>query len=597
VTPTLVNPPAGLPGLSGVVGSEMLYRIPISSGASQLKITSNGKTGDMDIFLRRNQPAACQPSSYVNTPCYYDYYSANDGSIEHIDLPSPGEGTWYLSLSGYTAYSGVRVEIDNGAGWESSTQLSISSGGAADASTVQSGDQAEVGYATLTVNSGVVPYGTAVFSFRQNGVTVTEAGVPASPPTTSARIFIDYRASVNALPARDEAGTIDINTGLAIVNHGAFTANVTYTLRDLDGKLLATGHGTIAAGGHIACFIDQLQAAAASDFILPPDFRNSIQFGSLEIAGSQPLSVLALRGTYNQRNDFLITTTPTADLTNPLTNSSLYFPQFVDGGGYTTSLILMNTSGSSETGTFQIMDGNGSPLTVTQAGGEAHSSFSYSIPPGGSYHFQTEGSPADPNTGWVRLTPDPGTQTPVGSGVFGYNPVDVLVSESGIPSAAATTHARVYVDLSGGHNTGLAIANVSGGAANIAIHAYQNDGATTAGTGQGSLQLPVDGYRAAFADEFITGLPEGFTGVLDISSTASFAALTLRTLVNEAGDFLMTTIPVADATRTAPSPILFPQVASGGGYITEFILIGPAGAASTTLSYYDEDGNPWSVGQ
>ena len=76
-----------------------------------------------------------------------------------------------------------------------------------------------VGYAVLDVDSGAAPYGTAVFSFKQNGVTVSEAGVPASPPTTAARIFIDYRSSVAAIPGRISAGTIDINTGIAVVNY------------------------------------------------------------------------------------------------------------------------------------------------------------------------------------------------------------------------------------------------------------------------------------------------------------------------------------------------------------------------------------------
>ena len=48
---------------------------------------------------------------------------------------------------------------------------------------------------------------------------------------------------------------------------------------------------------------------------------------------------------------------------------------------------------------------------------------------------------------------------PAGLGVCSFNPETALVSESGIPPALHTTHARVYVDLSGNHNTGLALAN------------------------------------------------------------------------------------------------------------------------------------------
>lgn len=163
------------------------------------------------------------------------------------------------------------------------------------------------------------------------------------------------------MPARSGAGTVDVNTGIAVVNPGSATANVTYTLRNVAGATITTGHGTIAAGNHFACFIDELKDKVAPDFNLPPDFQNTVQFGSLGMTSDQPISVLALRGTTNQRHDFLFTTTPVADLTKPLSNSPVYFPQFVDGGGYTTSLILLNTSSVAETGSLQIMDNHGAP--------------------------------------------------------------------------------------------------------------------------------------------------------------------------------------------------------------------------------------------
>jgi hypothetical protein len=105
-----------------------------------------------------------------------------------------------------------------------------------------------------------------------------------------------------------------------------------------------------------------------------------------------------------------------------------------DGGGYTTSLILMNASNAHETGILIIINNNRVAFAVHQAGGMFGSSFSYSISPNGIYRFQTDGSPVDWKAGWVQLTPDPGTSTPVGSGIFGYNPEKVLVTESGIPS-------------------------------------------------------------------------------------------------------------------------------------------------------------------
>jgi len=92
-------------------------------------------------------------------------------------------------------------------------------------------------------------------------------------------------------------------------------------------------------------------------------------------------------------------------------------------------------------------------------------------------------------------------------------------------------------------------------------------------------------------------LPVGFTGVLDITSATPFAALTLRSLNNERNDFLMTTFPIGDADRTAPSPVVFPQIADGGGFVTEFILLNAGGASKTTLSFFDNEGRQLAVGK
>jgi photosystem II stability/assembly factor-like uncharacterized protein len=445
----------------------------------------------------------------------------------------------------------------------------------------------QVGYATVSTVDGATPYGTAVFSLKQNGITITETGVPASPPTTKARIFIDYREQANSVPGRVEAGKIDINTGIAFVNYGSATANVTYRLRDLSGYLLATGHMTIAAGHHIARFIDQLQDLAP-DFSLPSNFKSAICFASLEVSSTQPLSILSIRMTTNQRNEILYTTTPMADDTHPQNSDSLYFPQFADGGGYTTTLVLLNTSDQVETGTFEIRDNNGSLMTVREAGGGTNSSFRYSIEPNGAFRFQTDGSPLNGRAGWLRLIPDAGTSTPVGSGIFGYNPVDILVTESGVPSATATTHASIYVDLTGNHNTGLAIANIADTDATLRMQTRLIDGGERFVLT--SLRLPAGGHDAKFVDQLITGITSGFAGILTIESTTPFAALTIRSLDNERHDFLITAFPIADVTQPAPSPLVFPQIADGEGYITQLILLSPSGGSDISLSFYGEDG-------
>ena len=60
-------------------------------------------------------------------------------------------------------------------------------------------------------------------------------------------------------------------------------------------------------------------------------------------------------------------------------------------------------------------------------------------------------------------------------------------------------------------------------------------------------------------------------------------------------DFLLTTFPVADMTRPAPAPLVFPQIAAGGGYKTEFILLSSGEEAGVMLSLFADDGAPLAV--
>jgi hypothetical protein len=104
-------------------------------------------------------------------------------------------------------------------------------------------------------------------------------------------------------------------------------------------------------------------------------------------------------------------------------------------------------------------------------------------------------------------------------------------------------------------------------------------------------------HRARFANEFFGWMPDEFTGMLDVTSSTPFAALTMRSLRNERYDFLLATFPIADMNQSAPAPIVFPQIADGGGYLTQFILVGAGGASAVTLNFYGEDGKPLPVGK
>lgn len=478
----------------------------------------------------------------------------------------------------------------------SSISLTIAGGGASITATRGTGSKVKAGYAIADPGSSSALYGTAVFSLNQNGVIVSEAGVPASPPITQARIFIDYRTGTTAKSDQNESTAIRVNTGFAVVNRGSAPADLTFLLRTMKGEQLASGLGTLGLNAHRALYISELNQWS-SEFVLPQDFGTVTQFGSLEITSDQPLSIVALRLTTNQRGETLITTTPFADLTRPAASGPLYFSQMVDGGGYQFTLILLNNSAVTETGTIQILGSDGTPLAIRRIGDStAQSEFSYSIPPGSLFRLITDGSPTIAQVGWAQVHPTGSTPSPVGSGVFGFTQNGVLVTELGVPSALPTTHARIYVDRSSGHDTGLAIVNVNNAAQQVTLAAFQPDGVTPVGNVR-SLNLTPNGKDARFAEEYISGLPAGFTGVLDMSSSLPFAALTLRSLMNARGNFLLTTFPIAYFNSPALMPIVFPQIVDGGDYRTQFIFVGTAGPVSATLNFLSDEGSPLALGK
>ena len=197
------------------------------------------------------------------------------------------------------------------------------------------------------------------------------------------------------------------------------------------------------------------------------------------------------------------------------------------------------------------------------------------------------------SVGWVRVTPDGASAAPVGGEVFSFAPAGILLTESGMPSAEPTSHALIYVDRSNRHSVGLALA--SSVATSITVRAFKTDGTTPVGTA--TINLPANGHISAFDYALISSLGVGFTGVLDITGQSPFSAVTLRSLTNSRGEFLVATFPVADLQQPAPGPIVFPQIADGTEYQTEFILLSGGTSGRTTLTFLDNDGHPFNIGR
>jgi hypothetical protein len=200
--------------------------------------------------------------------------------------------------------------------------------------------------------NGVAPSGVAIFSFRNGGNTVAEAGVPAAAAGNAFRVYAE--ASGNF--AQSAVGSIQ--TGFAVSNLSDSPATVTIELSTLSGSSTGlVGTLTVPATGQTAIFLNQISGLGS----LPIPFQ-----GVLHLSSSALISVVALRGRYNERKDFLITTLPPVNETAPSSSAALYFPHIADSGGYTTQFILFSgRAGQSSSGGLTFFRQSGSDWNLS----------------------------------------------------------------------------------------------------------------------------------------------------------------------------------------------------------------------------------------
>jgi hypothetical protein len=173
----------------------------------------------------------------------------------------------------------------------------------------------------------------SIFSFRSNGVTVTQAGVPTLAPSTAFETYVE------------SGGTI--RTGIAIANPSPSAA--------ADVTLEAAGSSatiSIPPNGQTAMFLNEIPGLGG----LPAVFQ-----GVLRITSAGPITVTGLRARTNERGDFLITTTTPLDELSPANTSETIIPHFAEGGGYGMQFILFGRSAS---GVVSFFDQTGNPASL-----------------------------------------------------------------------------------------------------------------------------------------------------------------------------------------------------------------------------------------
>lgn len=410
----------------------------------------------------------------------------------------------------------------------------------------------------------------ALIRLRQNGVTVFEASVPGMTPTPRLRIPIEDR--------RDAPEPL--NTVLAVINPGDRPARVRASWRSPTGTILSTREWTIEPGFHRSGFWHEF-AEVAQDEGRPVS-------GSLDFESDAPIAATALRLTLNRRGDLLFTPAPVIDLLRPASVEAVRFPHLVEGTGFSSWWTLANPTGHPQSGNLRLLRGDRQPLQIQSLQGESASGFRYEIPPHGIISFSLDGSSPDLLTGWAVAQPDPGHTAPFGISGFRFTKDAATITEATFPAAETSALARYYLDLSGVADAGLAFANPSDTAALIELQAFTGTG--TRASDSVTISLGPLEQRASPVRDILPDLPSEYRGVIEVRSSLPVVMLGVRALTNERDEVLFSVLPGANLSRPAPSPVVIPHVATGGGFESHLLVFGGPESGSVAVTLFSPEG-------
>lgn len=94
--------------IQGQVGSVKTFTVDVPTGTGSLLIQAFAGSGDADMYVTFGAPPP------ENGP--FDCFSESFSDDEECHIDNPAAGTWYISMVGFTSYSGVELVASLGTG-------------------------------------------------------------------------------------------------------------------------------------------------------------------------------------------------------------------------------------------------------------------------------------------------------------------------------------------------------------------------------------------------------------------------------------------------------------------------------------------------
>ncbi len=289
---------------------------------------------------------------------------------------------------------------------------------------------------------------------------------------------------------------------------------------------------------------------------------------------------------------------PKPDLSVVDLGTGLVFAQVGDGQipgtekFFQTTLILINQTAHSTSGTIEFFDNSGNPLVVTINGVSA-SSFPFTLGSSRTARFRTSGTGAV-KVGWAHVH----SEQPIsGTATFGIRDnTGRVYTDVGVEESPVGTEFMLFADMIGQSRTGVALANPGAVGVDVQLQLIDRNG-TSKATRQ--VNLPAWGHWAQYLDETFNGVSgiQEFEGSVVLTSTREFHGVTLRETGDQLTSMPMVRKPATGSTWTKIALAHIGDGAAGGLSIeSSVILLNNLAAACTgTVDFYLSSGEEMMV--
>lgn len=253
----------------------------------------------------------------------------------------------------------------------------------------------------------------------------------------------------------------------------------------------------------------------------------------------------------------------------------------------------ISSFGEDEAGEICVVALGGSVQRITNPDAVRASTRTFTMTDRGAASMSTAGSDSTLVTGYSRIQASAGSALPSGLAIFGYQQRGVTVSEASAPASPLIQSGRVYAEVNGSVNTGIAIANPNSGAVTVSF--FFTD-ATGRDFGQGATTIPANQQIARFLNEAPFNGGSSIQGTFTFSASALVSAIALRGFTNERSEFLLTTLPVVDPGAAPAETLTIPHFADGGGWTTQVVLVNPTDTSlGGTIQFLSQSGQTIST--